>query len=257
MSNYKLIFCDEFNEPTLDLSKWTIVEGRGRNGWGNGESQYYTASEKNIFIKDNILHIKCIHEEAPDHHLEEVEGGVFGRNYTSGKITTKHKHSFKYGRIEVSAKMPSVIGSWPAIWLMPVNDNNERWPLCGEIDLMEHLGRNKNVIHHSLHTGLYNFQNNDSQYTIVKEGIDACNKFVEYAVEWTEDYFEFFIDKTSVGKLFKGQEERETNYEAWPFDKEFYLIINFAIGGFWGSEIDNSNLPDTMQIGYVKVYKKD
>ena len=258
MSEYKLIWNDEFTtDGPIDQSKWNIEIGRGYKGWGNGESQFYTDNIKNVFIKNGFLHLRAFQEEAPDHDLDSIQGGVFGRNYTSAKISTKGKHFWKYGRFEIKAKMPLGKGTWPAIWMMPESHNkNEKWPDCGEIDIMEHLGKRPNELHHSLHSGRYNFQDHDSQYKIVIDQYDATSKFVEYAIEWTPEYVEFFLDGISIGKLSKGQENRETDYLGWPFDKEFYLIINLAIGGYWGGEIDNSKLPSEVLVEYVRVYQK-
>ncbi len=259
MSEYKLVFQEEFDKDgPVDKTKWTIDIGRGNNGWGNGESQYYTDNAKNLYIKDGKLHIVALNEKAPDHEKEHVSGAVFGRDYTSAKITTKGIKSWTYGRFDIKARVPKGFGTWPAIWLMPDSyTEGESWPNCGEIDIMEHLGKHEGTIHHSLHTGKYNFQDHDTQYKIVVDGIDATSKSVLYSIEWTEDYVEFFLDNKSVGKLSKGQENRTTDYLGWPFDKPFYLIINLAIGGYWGATIDQSIFPAVMEVDYVKIYQKE
>ena len=258
MNKYKLVWSDEFQKDgPIDQTKWTLDIGRGYNGWGNGESQYYVDNPKNVFIKNGILHLRAFHEEAPDHEIDKVQGAVFGRNYTSAKISTKGKQSWQYGRFEIKAKMPKGKGTWPAIWMLPNTfETTEKWPECGEIDIMEHLGKRQNELHHSLHTGSYHFQDEDSQYKIVIDNYDATDKFVEYAIEWTPSYVEFFLDGNTIGKLSKGQDNRNTDYLGWPFDKEFYLIINLAVGGFWGGEIDNTKLPSEVQVEYVRVYQK-
>lgn len=258
MSEYKLVWQDEFEiDGKINLEKWRIDIGRGKDGWGNGESQYYTDNERNVFVKDGKLNIVALNEHTPDHNEEKVDGAVFGRNYTSAKITTYGIQSWKYGRFEIKARVPKGFGTWPAIWLMPDSyEEGEPWPNCGEIDIMEHLGKNEGVIHHSLHTGKYHFQDHDSQYTIVADKVDATKKSVLYSCEWTENHIEFFLDDISVGKLRKGQENRTTDYNGWPFDKPFYLIINLAIGGYWGATIDQSIFPAVMEVDYVRVYQK-
>ncbi len=251
MKNYTLVWEETFDKEKLDPNYWSCTIGRGYHGWGNNESQYYT--DKNHVIKDQTLIITAVNEEAPDHGENDREGGMHGYDYTSTKITTKDKFYFQYGYFEVEAKVPVGKGTWPAIWFMPRKE--EKWPGCGEIDLMEHVGRNQNVIHHSLHTGKYNFKNNDTQYTLFNPIEDVSERFVKYGMEWTEDYFEFYIDGKSVGKLSKGQEGRDTDYDAWPFDKEFYLIINLAVGGYWGGEIDPNVLPAKLEVKNIKYYK--
>jgi beta-glucanase (GH16 family) len=251
MKNYKLVWEETFESNKINKDNWSFSTGRGFRGWGNSESQYYT--ERNIRIEDNILTIVGLNETADDDGDYHREGGLYGFDYTSAKITTKDKVSFKYGYFEVEALVPKGSGSWPAIWFMPCEESS--WPLCGEIDLMEHVGKNQNVIHHSLHTGVYNFQNNDSQYTLYQEVKGVSSNFVKYGMEWTKDYFEFFVDGKSVGKLEKGQNDRNTTVEGWPFDKEFYLIINLAIGGHWGGAIDPGMFPLDFKVRNIKYYK--
>jgi beta-glucanase (GH16 family) len=251
MKDYKLVWEENFDGDSLNMNNWNLDIGRGVRGWGNMESQYYT--DHNHEVKDNVLTITARNEQPVDHNHENREGGLHGHDYTSTKITTDGKVSFKYGYFEIEAMVPYGTGTWPAVWFMPVEKAS--WPLCGEIDLMEHVGRDKDVIHHSLHTGTYNFKNNDSQYTIVNDILGVGEKFVKYAMEWTSEYFEFFIDGKSVGKLSKGQNGRDTDYSAWPFDKEFYLIINYAIGGYWGGEVDPNVTPSELKVRNIKYYR--
>ena len=244
MSGYKLVWSDEFDYEGLpDPKKWNY--NAGGHGWGNNEDQFYVAERpKNCYVKDGKLKITA--------QKEKYEN----RNYTSGKLTTYNIASWKYGRFEIKAKLPKGLGTWPAIWMLPNSiHTGENWPLCGEIDIMEHVGKNENMVHFSLHSELYNHVKN-TQVTYFKQFKDVCSMFHEYAIEWTEEYIEVFVDKITTVKWYKGENNHITSNEGWPFDKEFYLILNLAIGGNWGGKIDESIFPCSMEVEYVRVYQK-
>lgn len=243
--DWKLVWYDEFNYTGLpDSSKWVFEVGG--DGWGNNEKQFYVANSlENAFVKDGKLHIIA---------LKKKKGKL---KYTSAKLTTYKKKSIQYGRIDVMAKLPKGKGNWPAIWMLPesIQNNTEPWPLCGEIDIMEHVGKNPNMIHTSLHSELYNHVKN-TQVTYFEKVDDVFNKFHQYSIEWTKDYIRFYIDNKLFLESLKGQDGRVSTNEGWPFDKPYYLILNLAIGGNWGGEIDNTIFPNEMQIDYVRVYEK-
>ena len=136
-----------------------------------------------------------------------------------------------------------------------IQNNTEPWHLCGEIDIMEHVGKNPNMIHTSLHSELYNHVKN-TQVTYFEKVDDVFNNFHQYSIEWTKDYICFYIDNKLFLKSLKGQNGRVSTNEGWPFDKPYYIILNLAIGGNWGGEIDNTIFPNEMQIDYVRVYEK-
>jgi len=239
----KLIFSDDFSiDGKPNPEKW-IIETGGHGG-GNNESQFYTDSLENAYVKDGALHIVA--------QKQDFEN----KNYTSAKMTTYGIKSFKYGRFEFVAKIPKGVGSWPAIWMLP-NDfrENVSWPECGEIDIMEHIGRDQDVLHFTLHTGIYNSRYN-TQYTEVVPTKDVSNKFIEYAMDWEEDRIEFFVDGKSVSLYTKGQSGKDTSIGGWPFNKEFFLILNLAVGGHLGGEIIDDDLPYHMEIKSIKVYEK-
>ncbi len=243
--DWKLVWNDEFNYVGLpDSTKWVFEEGG--DGWGNNEKQFYVANSlKNSFVKDGKLHIVA---------LKKKKGKL---KYTSAKLTTYKKKSIQYGRIDVMAKLPKGKGNWPAIWMLPesIQNNTEPWPLCGEIDIMEHVGKNPNMIHTSLHSELYNHVKN-TQVTYFEKVDDVFNKFHQYSIEWTKDYIRFYIDNKLFLESLKGQDGRVSTNEGWPFDKPYYIILNLAIGGNWGGEIDNNIFPNEMLIDYVRVYEK-
>jgi beta-glucanase (GH16 family) len=239
----KLIWSDEFNVNGLpDSARWSYDVGG--HGWGNGEKQFYLAkSPENSFVRDGKLHLVALKKDYENLH------------YTSAKLTTYQKIVLQYGRIEVMAKLPAGKGTWPAIWMLPVSliEKSENWPLCGEIDIMEHVGKNPNSVHVSLHSQLYNHIKG-TQVTHFEKLDDVFNSFHKYAIDWTEQYIKFYIDDKLFYASYKGEDGRVATNEGWPFDKPYFLILNLAIGGGWGGEIDNAIFPCEMQVDYVRVY---
>ncbi len=237
LKKYKLIWEDLFNRETVDESIWNIDEAGG--GFGNNEAQYY--SKDNVYIKDNMLHIVARKEQKNGHR------------YTSAKLTTKSKKTMLYGKIEVSAKIPKGLGTWPAIWLLPEDIAIHGWPLSGEIDLMEHVGHTPNQIHASLHSLAKNHHkgNQDTAYVMID---DANSTFKNYVLEWDENGLCFYVDDQRIACFNKPE---IVNLESWPFDRPYYLILNLAIGGWWGGKIDDTIFPTAFLIKHVKVYERD
>lgn len=239
---YKLVFEDHFEGEGLPNEKYWNISETG-DGHGNNEAQHYTRRLDNVFVKDSMLHLVAKKEDF-EH-----------QKYTSGKITTARKVSVNYGKIEVRAKLPTGKGMWPAIWMLAENIRNLGWPLCGEIDIMENVGKVPEEIHFSLHSKLYNHKINTQQTYF--ETIKGITKgFHVYKLEWDEDYLKFFVDDKLYTTFKKGEDDRDTSQEGWPFIPPYFLILNFAVGGFWGGEIDDSVLPQTFYIDYVKIYEK-
>jgi beta-glucanase (GH16 family) len=242
---WKLIWSDEFNYSGLpDSTKWNYEVGG--HGWGNNEKQFYLGkSLENSFVKDGLLHIVALKKDFKN------------SKYTSSKLTTYKKISVQYGKIEVMAKLPKGKGTWPAIWMLPesLQEKSENWPLCGEIDIMEHVGKNPGSIHTSLHSELYNHIKG-TQITHFDKFQDVFETFHRYAIEWNSESIKFLIDDKLFFESFKGQEGRISTNEGWPFDKPYFLILNLAIGGNWGGEIDDSMFPVEMQVDYVRIYHR-
>ena len=236
--NYKLLWEDQFDKDGMPNPEiWTIETGG--HGFGNGEQQFYTNHSKNIFVKDGTLNIVANKEKHEN------------REYTSAKLTTEGIKTIQHGRIEIVAKVPSGGGTWPAIWLLGEQFRRVSWPLCGEIDLMEHVGHNPNVIHFSLHSKTNYFHKNN-QPTIVVKQKNIVNQFHEYAMDWHEDEITFYLD----GKKQKTfNKSKDSTTEQWPFNQGFYLIINLALGGAWGGQIDETIFPVIFQIKSVKIYE--
>ncbi|MGI6456431.1 MAG: glycoside hydrolase family 16 protein [bacterium] len=243
-TEWELVWSDEFEYTGLpDPEKWGYEKGYVRNR----EKQYYTVERmENARVENGMLIIESHKEELPIADGKTAE-------YTSASVTTRNKAEWKYGRIEVRAKLPTGRGTWPAIWMLGSNIRLVGWPRCGEIDIMENVGFAPDVIHANIHTDKYNHVDGTGKgnhITIPEPYAD----FHVYAVEWFEDHMDFFVDDQ---KYFTFRNEN-TGVEAWPFDQEFYLILNTAIGGTWGGQkgIDDSIFPQQYQIDYVRVYQQ-
>ena len=238
----KLIWSDEFNKAGLpDSTKWTYDVGG--NGWGNNELQYYTARRpENARIENGKLIIE-VRKEA-----------YSGKEYTSARLITKGKQEWKYGRIEALAKLPAGRGTWPAIWMLGNAVSTIGWPRGGEIDIMEHVGFDEGVVHGTVHTEAYNHrkQTQKGQQITVK---DATQAFHLYAVEWTTDKIDFFVDNQKYYTVTKA--DLGSDVAQWPFDQPFYFILNQAVGGGWGGQkgVDDTIWPQRMEVEYVRVYQ--
>jgi beta-glucanase (GH16 family) len=248
IDDWQPVWCEEFDYEGLpDTDKWFYDVGG--NGWGNNELQYYTsADEDNVFVSDGNLRITALREP------------FSGNDYTSARLITKYRGDWEYGRVEVRAQMPAGRGLWSAIWMLPTSNTYGIWPNSGEIDIMEHVGYDGDKIHGTIHTGAYNHKEG-TQIGYTKTVPTAETEFHVYTMEWEPGYIELFVDGVSFGRfgynpLFNVGTE---NYEAWPFDIPFHLILNIAVGGDWGGlrGVDDSIFPTSMIVDYVRVYQKD
>jgi beta-glucanase (GH16 family) len=240
---FKLVWQDEFGYTGLpDTTKWTYDTEGNDAGWGNNESQFYTkANLENARVEDGKLKITALHK---------ARGG---KEFTSARLISKA--DWKYGRIEVSAKVPDGNGTWSAIWMMPggwrFSDGN--WPDVGEIDILEHVGHETGVIHASAHSKDYQWQKG-TQKTGITNVPTAAEEFHVYALEWDQDVMKVSVDDS----LFFAYENEGLGESKWPFDKPFSLIMNIAVGGAWGIKqgIDTTAFPQTMEIDYVRVFQE-
>jgi beta-glucanase (GH16 family) len=243
---YQLVWSDEFNTDGLPNEKFWNFQ-TGGDGGGNDEKQFYTKSIENSFIKDGKLHIVALKKDMKNCH------------YTSARLTTYKRFSMQYGKVEVMAKLPAGKGNWPAIWMLPNSiqekgKSYEGWPLCGEIDIMEMVGKDPDQIHVSLHSELYNHIKK-TQVTHFDKIQNATTEFHKYGIEWTEKFIQFYIDDKLFYQASKGENGHVSTNEGWPFDKPYFLILNLAVGGFWGGDIDDAIFPNDFQIDYVRLYK--
>ncbi len=242
-SDYQLVWSDEFDYTGLpDSTKWIYDTIGNADGWGNNEAQHYTIAKKeNAWVEDGVLNINAVKQQCE------------GKDYTSARLNSKA--NWLYGKIEVNAKLPKGRGTWSAIWMMPKDwsfkDGN--WPNIGEIDIMEHVGHNLGVIHASAHSKDYQWQINTQQTDTIHIS-DVAEKFHSYIWEWTPEVMRAYVDD----QLYFEYKNEGLGVSKWPYIKPFYLILNVAVGGAWGSVegIDNEAFPQTMQVEYVRIYQK-
>jgi beta-glucanase (GH16 family) len=231
----KLVWEEDFNGEALNLDNWNYVLGDGCPnlcGWGNNEEQTYKS--ENVKIEGGFLTISA----------QKGEDG-----YTSGRISTKGKQEFQYGKMEARIKLPKGSGLWAAFWMLGANIEEVGWPRCGEIDIMEYVGREPGSLFTTLHTSDSHGNSKNTRKAPVP-GIEEG--FHDYTVEWTESKISFFVD----GEHFFSFEPEDKTEEVWPFDQPFYFLVNLAIGGnFGGKEIDDSSLPAHYMLDYIRVYQ--
>lgn len=238
----KLVWSDEFDKDGLpDGAKWGYDVGG--SGWGNNELQYYTnARSENARVEGGNLIIEA--------RREPFEG----KQYTSARLLTKNTATWAYGRIEVRAKLPAGRGTWPAIWMLGKNITTAGWPLCGEIDIMEHVGFDEGVVHGTVHTEAYNHSKgtHKGQRTPVP---DATSAFHVYAIDWSADRIDFFVDEKKYFAVSRA--ELGSQAAQWPFTQPFFLLLNVAVGGNWGGQqgVDETIWPRRMTVDYVRVYQ--
>ncbi len=237
---YALDWQDEFNGKAIKNEYWRHAVGGG--GYGNNEMQYYTNAEANSRVEKGLLIIEARREKKA------------GWPYTSAKLQSLQRKSMLYGRVELRAKLPRGKGSWPAIWMLPEDSAGYGvgWPDSGEIDLMEHVGYEQGAVHFTVHTAAYNHKLGTQRGASLSIP-DAAETFHVYGMEWTPSFIRFYVDGQTVFQ----HDNPGTGWQAWPFDKPFYLILNIACGGDWGGRegIDNESLPWRMEVDWVRVYR--
>lgn len=240
-SGYKLIWKDEFDKDGLpDSTRWNYDVGGG--GWGNNELQFYTSRRsENARVEKGMLILEARKEKWEN------------RDYTSARLVTKGKGDWKYGKIEVRAKIPKGLGSWPAIWMLG-SKTPLKWPDDGEIDIMEHVGYNYGYVHGSVHTKKFNhvIHTQKTDTVFIK---NVADNFHVYGVEWDAETVKVSLDN----KVFFEFKNEHTGYDAWPFDSPLYLLLNIAVGGNWGGQkgVDPSIYPIRMEVDYVRVFQKN
>ena len=228
-----LFWSEEFNtDGAPDPAKWGYDLGTGGNGWGNAELEYYTNRPENAVVQGGVLKINALKEN------------FSGSAYTSARLLSKDKFAFTYGKVEIRAKLPAGVGTWPALWMLGSDISTAGWPACGEIDIMEHLGRTLNTIYGTLHYPGRSGGNADGHTTVIA---DATTAFHIYALEWTASYIKIYVD----GMLF----HTTINSGSIPFNHDFFFILNVAMGGGFGGNVDAAFTNATMEVDYIRVYK--
>ena len=237
-----LIWSDEFDyEGPPDPSKWGYDVGGG--GWGNDELQLYTTSTRNAVVSDGVLRIHA-----------RREGSEMGGAFTSARLVSRDRAEFTHARVDVRLRLPAARGSWPAVWMLPV-DMDGGWPRCGELDIMEHVGHDLGAVHGTIHTEAFNHMSGSQVGRVI--GVDAPGEWHTYSVVWSEEGIDWAIDGLRYHRF---KRDAEGGVAAWPFDKPFYLILNLAVGGAWGGQrgIDREAFDgngQVMEVDSVRVYR--
>jgi beta-glucanase (GH16 family) len=251
---WKLVWSDEFNytgEP--DSTKWNYEVGFAPNQ----ELEFYTKSRKeNVRVEDGFLVLEAHKEKwknpnyQPGASQQRRQQHLEYADYTSGRINTRGKASWTYGKIEARAKLPQGRGVWPAFWMLGMQGG---WPACGEIDIMEYVGFDPNTIHANVHMAKYNHVKGNGKGSKITAD-KPYDSFHVYAIEWTAEKIDFFFD----GQKYFTFENEHSGDDAWPFDRPEFIILNLAVGGNWGGQegVDDSIFPQKYLIDYVRVYQK-
>lgn len=245
---YELQWADEFDGTEIDASKWGYDLGDGCQispdlcGWGNNELQYYTDRAENAYVTDGKLVIKAIRESPL--YLGQ-------HRYTSSRLVTRGKAAFRYGRIDVRARVPVGQGIWSAAWMLPEDNAYGDWPKSGEIDIMESIGSEPQRVLGTIHYG-HNFHRYVGDTYALNSGT-FNDDFHVFSVQWNEDCIQFLVD----GELYSGPYTRSSVLPTtWPFDQDFHMLLNIAVGGnLPGNPGANTPFPQTMEVDYVRVYQ--
>lgn len=228
-----LIFSDEFDmNGAPDPAKWGYDIGTGSNGWGNNEQQYYTNRSDNVIVQNGVLKITLKKEN------------YSGSAYTSTRMLTANKFAFKYGIVEARAKLPAGGGTWPAIWTLGANINTAGWPACGEMDIMEHKGNDLNRIFGTLHYPGRSGGSADGSSRIIS---NASTEFHIYKLEWTAASIKIYVDDVLFHTV--------ANSTSLPFNHNFFIIMNVAMGGSFGGAVDPNFNSASMEVDYIRVYQ--
>jgi beta-glucanase (GH16 family) len=247
-AKWKLTWSDEFKGPNgsgVDPSKWVVEVGGG--GWGNQELEYYTSRRENAYIHDGNLVI-----EARRENYTGTDG--VRRDYTSARLKTAGKFSQAYGRFEARIKLPAGQGMWPAFWMLGDDIDKTNWPACGEIDIMENIGKEPSIVHGSIHgPGFTGSDGIEAPYTLPSKRRFA-DAFHVFAVEWEPNAIRFYVDDDLY--VTRSRTDLRPGWK-WVFDHPFFLILNVAVGGDWpGSPDPTTIFPQTMLVDYVRVYQR-
>lgn len=240
-NGWTLVWADEFNLPdgsAPDTNHWTFETGGG--GWGNNELEYYTPGTNNARILGGMLVIEARRED------------YSGRHYTSARLKTQGKWSFRYGRVEGRIQIPRGQGIWPAFWMLGTNISAAGWPRCGEVDIMENIGKEPTLVHGTIHGPGYSGGAGIGGPGALPNKAALADDFHLYSVEWTPDQIKWFLDgqqyfSVSPASLPKGK--------TWVYNQPQFLILNLAVGGYWPGNPDGSTtFPQQMRVDYVRVY---
>jgi len=234
---WKLVWSDEFDGNAIDRSSWTFDLGGG--GWGNGESEAYTDRPENARVEDGCLVIEARREK------------YMGSYYTSARLKTAGLKNFGYGRIEARMKVPAGKGLWPAFWMLGSDFPPKGWPACGEIDIVECIGRDPNVVYGTAHGPGYS-GSLGPQGRVVLDA-DVSQDFHVFAIERDKDHIRWLCDGAQYFILSRGDQ----GANEWVFDKDFSVILNLAVGGHWPGPVAlDTPFPAKLLVDYVRAYER-
>ena len=247
-SHWALVWSDEFdgqNASSVDSSKWAFDIGGGK--WGNSESEYYTDRSRNVSIRGGNLVITAQKEKYTGPDKKKWD-------YTSARLKTLGKFSQAYGRFEAHIKIPFGQGIWPAFWMLGNDIDKTGWPNCGEIDIMENIGKEPSTVHGTIHGPGYSGANGIGSPYSLADGKRFSDRFHVFAVEWEPQAIRFYVDDA----LYATRTRAELPAGAkWVYDHPFFLILNLAVGGDWPGYPDATSVfPQTMRVDYVRVFRK-
>jgi beta-glucanase (GH16 family) len=249
-NGWNLAWSDEFNGASwsaVDSGKWTAETGG--SGWGNGELEYYSQSLVNAHQENGSLVITATKEDAVNH------GCWYGTcQYTSARLVTSGKFEQAYGRIEARIQIPRGQGIWPAFWMLGNDIGSKGWPTCGEIDIMENIGKEPGMVHGSLHGPGYSGNTPETATYTLPGGASFADGFHLFTVEWEPNVVRFYVDNNLYQTRTPADLPAGTT---WVYDHPFTLLLNVAVGGGWpGSPDGSSQFPQQMRVDYVRVYKR-
>jgi beta-glucanase (GH16 family) len=228
-----LVWSDEFNvDGAPDTTKWNYDLGNN-SGWGNSELQYYTNSPNNVIVQGGSLKITAKSET------------ISGFNYSSARLKTQGKKDFTYGKVECRAKLPVGSGTWPAIWMLGSNITSVNWPACGEIDIMEHKGNSPGIIYGTLHYPGRSGGNGNSNSTLANTSVS--NDFHIYKTIWSPTSIRIYVDNNLFHTV--------ANTGSLPFNSNFFMLLNVAMGGTFGGNIAPGFTQSAMEVDYIRLYQ--
>ena len=245
---WTLVWSDEFdgaNGSSPDTTKWNLETGGG--GWGNNELEYYTNRTQNAYLQDGMLVIQALKEtyRGPDNVT---------RDYTSARLNTTGRYQLTYGRVEARLKVPYGQGLWPAFWMLGNNAGQVGWPGCGEIDVMENIGREPSMVHGTIHGPSYSGTSGIAGSYSLAADQRFADDFRLFAVEWEQRTIRFYVDGILYRTITSADLPGGTT---WVFDHPFFIILNVAVGGSWPDSPDATTVfPQTMTVDYVRVYQR-
>jgi len=226
----------DFTTMTELDSDWTVQVGEK---WANHEVQQYVHDSEHLFFNNGLV----------------LQATYDGNVVKSARLNTRNQFFFTYGKIEVTAKIPKGKGTWPAIWMMPNEPRYGHWPKSGEIDIMEHTANNLDRLFFCLHTEKYNHRKPSEQYYTADLFPGITDDFHTFGLVWEEHQIIYYVDDVEVAKYTRGEHGKDSSHQGWPFDYDYYLILNLAIGGTFGGDVDYTMFPQQFTIKEIKIFK--